>query len=81
MGGTKVSLIARGLAQRIKFQSDPALSFVPGGARAAERLLADDGAGRLVVDVEVAGRVASASCASSDGGAIAREDRAGQGVR
>ena len=29
-----------------------------GGAAAAEGLLADDGAGRLVVDVEVAGRVA-----------------------
>src|SRR3954470_12700466 len=30
----------------------------PRGARAAERLLADDGAGRLVVDVEIARRVA-----------------------
>src|SRR5581483_8031811 len=28
-----------------------------GGARAAERLLPHDGAGRLVVDIEVAGRV------------------------
>ena len=28
-GGTNVSLIARGLVQRMRFHSDPALSFVP----------------------------------------------------
>ena len=50
--------MVRGLTQRIRFHIEPALSFVPGRARAAERLLPDDRAGRLVVDVEVAGRVA-----------------------
>src|SRR3982751_16170 len=94
----KVSLIVRGLTQRMRFHIEPALSFVPdarappngcwpttapGGfsviekfaaaarwprgaglvvrarrACAAERLLADDSSGRLVVDVEVARRVA-----------------------
>ena len=73
-------MIARGLAQRIKFQSDPALSFVP-RLRAAERLLADDGTGRLVVDVEVPRCVAELVMRVEDGGAIAGEDRTRQRVR
>src|SRR5262245_61826716 len=51
-----------------------------GGAGAAEGLLADDGAGGLVVDVEVAGGVAEAGLGGVDGGAVAREHSAGQGV-
>src|ERR1700761_7095615 len=47
-------------------------------ARAAERLLADHRAGRLVVDVEVAGRVAQRGGRLDDRLAIAREDRAGE---
>ena len=50
-------------------------------ARAAERLLPDDGAGRLVVDVEVAGRVAQARARLVDRRALARPDRAGERVR
>ena len=55
---TNVSLIVRGETQRIRFHIDPGLVVRARRARAAERLLADDGAGRLVVDVEVAGGVA-----------------------
>ena len=51
------------------------------GARAAERLLPDDRTGRLVVDVEVAGRVAQALPRRSTARAVAREDRAGERVR
>ena len=76
-----VSLIVRGVTQRIRFHIEPALSFVPGRARAAERLLADDGAGRLVVHVEVPGRVAQPVLRLLDGGAILREHRAGEPVR
>src|SRR6185503_20336135 len=47
-------------------------------AGAAEWLLPDDRAGRLVVDVEVAGGVAQRGRRLADGGAIAREHRAGQ---
>src|SRR5262249_11488692 len=52
----------------------------PGGARAAERLLADDGARRLVVDVEVAGRVAERLLGLDHRVAVVREDCAGQPV-
>src|SRR5262245_49124776 len=51
-----------------------------GGARAAERLLPDDGARRFVVDVEVAGGVAQPRARLVDGRTLARPDRAGQGV-
>src|SRR3954453_11184446 len=51
-----------------------------GCARAAERLLADDGAGRLVVDVEVARRVAQSRLRRVDRGAILGEDGAGEAV-
>ena len=54
--GTNVSLIDRADVQRSRFSADPALSLVPDAARPAERLLPHHRAGRLVVDVEVAGR-------------------------
>src|SRR5512133_1019955 len=50
-------------------------------ASPAERLLSDDGAGRLVVDVEVAGRVAQRFLRLVDRSALLREDRAGEPVR
>ena len=71
----------RALTQRTRFSFEPALSFVPGPARAAERLLPDDGAGRLVVDVEVAGGVAQRAHRLAHRRAIAREHGAGQRVR
>src|SRR4051812_49045396 len=52
-----------------------------GRPRAAERLLADDRAGRLVVHVEVAGRVAEPVLGGLDGGAVLREHRAREPVR
>src|SRR5215471_15655317 len=57
--------------------------LVVGAARpgAAERLLADDRAGRLVVDVEVAGGVPQAVRGIGDRGAVGGQDRAGQRVR
>ena len=53
----------------------------PRGARAAEGLLPDDGARRLVVDVEVAGRVAERLVGLVERVAIVREDGAGERVR
>ena len=50
-------------------------------ARAAERLLADDRARRLVVDVEVASRVLELLVRELDRRAVAGEDRARQPVR
>ena len=52
-----------------------------GGAGAAEGLLADDGAGGLVIDVEIAGGVAQTVEALLDRVAVLRENRAGQCVR
>src|SRR5690349_6192355 len=52
-----------------------------GRARAAERLLPDDRAGRLVVDVEVAGRVLELVAGELDRRAVAGEDRAREPVR
>src|SRR3954453_1989763 len=52
-----------------------------GRARAAEGLLADDRAGRLVVDVEVAGGEAQAVLGPGHGAPVLRDHRAGQGVR
>src|SRR5207244_5548003 len=52
-----------------------------GSARAAERLLTDDGAGRLVVDVEITRRIAKLLTREIDCITLAREDRAGQSVR
>ena len=49
-------MIARGDTHRNRFSIEPALSLVPLTPGAPERLLADHCAGRLVVDVEVAGR-------------------------
>src|SRR6185437_1454569 len=51
------------------------------GARAAERLLAHHGPGRLVVDVEVAGGVAEPLPRGLDCTQVAREDGAGEAVR
>src|SRR5438105_6722133 len=48
--------------------------------RAAERLLANNGAGGLVVDVEVASRVTQRAQRLPNTGAVAAEDRAGQRV-
>src|SRR5689334_11655466 len=53
----------------------------PGGAGAAERLLADDGAGGFVVDVEIAGGLSERGLRLADGRAIAGEHGAGQRVR
>src|SRR5260370_38913124 len=53
----------------------------PGGPGAAERLLTDDRAGRLVVDVEVAGRVAQRVGRLPDGCFIRGEDRSGEPIR
>src|SRR5688500_15319092 len=50
-------------------------------ARAAEGLLADDGARRLVVDVEVPGGVPELRVRFLDGEAVVGEDGAGQAVR
>src|SRR5262245_21959531 len=49
--------------------------------RAAERLLADDRARRLVVDVEVAGRVDQGLRGGADRSAVAREHRSCEPVR
>src|SRR5687767_6706415 len=51
-----------------------------GRARAAERLLADDRACRLVVHVEVSRRVAQCLLGRRDGVAVLGEDRAGETV-
>src|SRR6266567_5199344 len=51
-----------------------------GGAGSAEGLLADDGAGRLVVDVEVAGGVLERRVGFGDGPLVGGEDRAGEAV-
>src|SRR5207248_3669897 len=50
-------------------------------ACAAERLLADDRARRLVVDVEVAGRIAELLVGELERVEVAREDRPGETVR
>src|SRR6476469_6436160 len=47
---------------------------------AAEGLLADDGAGGLVVDVEVAGGEAQGVLGPGDGLAVLGDDRTGEGV-
>src|SRR5437762_7075080 len=49
-----------------------------GASRAAERLLADHRARRLVVDVEVSGGISQRECGLVHRTAIVREDRAGQ---
>src|SRR5471032_2646534 len=50
------------------------------GASAAERLLADDGASRLVVDVEVPGRMTEVVTRLLNGSPILRPDGAGEAV-
>ena len=50
-------------------------------AAAAKRLLSDDGAGRLVIDIEVAGGETQRAHCLVDGEAIGREDGPGQGIR
>ena len=76
----KVSLIVRGRDPADQVPDRAGLVVRARGAGAAERLLPDDGAGRLVVDVEVAGGVAEAVRRLLDGRAILGEDRAGQPV-
>jgi hypothetical protein len=51
-----------------------------GGRRVGEGLLADDGAGGLVVDVEVSGRVGQDVHRLYNGAAVEGENRAGQRV-
>ena len=51
-----------------------------GGPGSAEGLLADDGAGTFVVDVEVAGCISESCLHLGDGKAVLGEDGAGQGV-
>jgi len=64
------------------FEIEPASGLVvrTGGPCAAEGLLADDGAGGLVVDVEVSGCVAQDVHRLYNGAAVEGENRAGQGV-
>src|SRR6266540_4049252 len=51
-----------------------------GGSGSAEGLLADGGAGRLVVDVEVAGGVFEGGVGFGDGLLVGGEDGAGEAV-
>ena len=69
----------RGPAQQV----DRGAGLVVGaaGPAAAERLLADDRAGRLVVDVEVAGREPQLLLRPGDRAPVPGDDRAGQRVR
>lgn len=46
-----------------------------------ERLLADNGTGRLVVEVEISGRVYQTGCRSGKYSAVLREQGASQGKR
>ena len=73
-------MVARGLANRIRFRAVPALSFFARRANAAERVLADDRTGRLVVDVEVARRIPYGVARLGHGGLVGGEHRAGQAV-
>src|SRR4029079_5861862 len=68
----------RGPAQQV--DRGPVLVVVAAGPAAAERLLADDRTGRLVVDVEVAGREAQLLAGPRDGAAVLGDDRSGQCV-
>ncbi len=79
-GGTDVSLTARGEDQPHEVVGPAGLVVGARGPPAAERLLSDDRASRLVVDVEIAGRVAELLVRKGDRRAIVGEDRAGQRV-
>src|SRR3989442_16022592 len=59
-----------------QIEERPGLVVRAGSAGSAERLQTDHGAGRLVVDVEVAGRVDELLRRLSDGLPISREDGA-----
>ena len=74
-------MIVRGEVQRMQVEHRAGLVVGAAGPGAAERLLPDDGAGRLVVDVEVARREAQRSAGLGDRGPVLGEDRAGQRVR
>src|SRR5215216_404361 len=85
----RVAVVARGKERLLhRPGADPAdqvphrprLVVRPRRARAAERLLPDDGAGRLVVDVEVPGRVPEPVGGLVDRGAVLAEDGAGEAV-
>ena len=80
MGGTNVSFIDRGDTQRRRFRIEPALSLVP-LARALRRAADRPLHGRLVVEVEVAGRETEHFERLDDRGAVLREHRAGEPVR
>src|SRR5690349_5053544 len=66
----------RGPAQQVDRRAG--LVVGAGGPTAAEGLLPDDRAGGLVVDVEVARGEAQRLAGPRDGGAVLRDDRAGQ---
>lgn len=52
-----------------------------GSSRAAKWLLADDSAGRFIIDIEIAGRLTESSLGEQDGVAICGEDSSGQRIR
>ena len=80
-GASNVSLIARGVVQRMQVQHRAGLVVGARGAGAAEGLLADDRAGGLVVDVEVArGEAQRPDRRSTAARSVAKID-AGQRVR
>ena len=81
VGGTNVSLIVRGLSQRMRFRSEPALSFVPERRAPTEGLLTDDRAGRLVIHVEVARGVAEPLRGVLDCGTVLGEHGSGERER
>ena len=70
----------RALTQRSRFIFEPALSLVPDAPGPAKGLLPDDGAGGLVVDVEVAGGVPQRRARPGDRRAVLGEDGPGEGV-
>src|ERR1700674_4660781 len=79
--GRVVGLLDRaGAGPADQVQEAARLVVRPRGAAAAERLEADDGAGRLVVDVEVAGGVYEPLARLLDRRPLVGEDRAGERV-
>src|SRR3954466_10693712 len=76
-----VALDRAGAGEADEIPNSPSFVVGAGRARATERLGPDDGAGGLVVDVEVAGRVAEGIVGIADRPRVAGEDRAGESVR
>src|SRR5690606_34562442 len=89
-GHVRVGVVRRGYEVLLDHSwRDPPEQVVPGAGLvvgpacpgAPEGLLADDRAGRLVVEVEVARRVPQGLGRPGGGPLVVREDRAGQRVR